>query len=146
MEKEAAAEGLSDAVGLFQQRPSQGWGSPAQISDPVYTSGRFFDALVKVPDYRGLPVTVAAQQVQHSGYPQAYAQHEDVAATLADVLTGLEGPALSCTVSGANPTPSDAGSGAAGTASKAGGGVAAAVRREFGGAPAALPTTGGDSV
>ncbi|MFF7925545.1 heavy metal transporter [Streptomyces mirabilis] len=140
--------GDRDSLGLFQQRPSQGWGSPAQISDPVYTSGRFFDALVKVPDYRGLPVTVAAQQVQHSGYPQAYAQHEGVAATLADVLTGREGPALSCTVSGANPTPSDAGSGAAGAASEAGdgGGVAAAVRREFGGAPAALPTTGGDSV
>ncbi|MCZ1003365.1 hypothetical protein O1M63_44105 [Streptomyces mirabilis] len=97
--------GDRDSLGLFQQRPSQGWGSPAQISDPVYTSGRFFDALVKVPDYRGLPVTVAAQQVQHSGYPQAYAQHEDVAATLADVLTGREGPALSCTVSGANQLP-----------------------------------------
>ncbi|MGW1050673.1 heavy metal transporter [Streptomyces sp. NPDC002521] len=138
--------GDRDSLGLFQQRPSQGWGSPAQIRDPAYASGRFFDALVKVPDYLGLPVTEAAQQVQHSGYPEAYAQHEDMAATLADVLTGREGPALNCTVSGADPAPSDAGSGAAGALSEAGGRVAAAVRREFGGAPAALPATGGNSV
>ncbi|MER5547924.1 hypothetical protein ABT072_37075 [Streptomyces sp. NPDC002589] len=138
--------GDRDSLGLFQQRPSQGWGSPAQIRDPAYASGRFFDALVKVPDYLGLPLTEAAQQVQHSGYPEAYAQHEDMAATLADVLTGREGPALNCTVSGADPAPSDAGSGAAGAVSEAGGRVAAAVRREFGGAPAALPATGGNSV
>ncbi|MFF4211792.1 hypothetical protein ACFYZE_21025 [Streptomyces sp. NPDC001796] len=137
--------GDRDSIGLFQQRPSQGWGSPAQIRDPVYASGRFFDALVKVPDYVALPVTVAAQRVQHSGYPEAYAQHEDMAATLADVLTGREGPALSCTVSGADPAPSDAGSGAAGAVSEAGdgGGVAATVRREFGDAPVALPASGG---
>ncbi|MER6383600.1 heavy metal transporter [Streptomyces sp. NPDC001250] len=138
--------GDRDSLGLFQQRPSQGWGSPAQIRDPAYASGRFFDALVKVPNYLGLPLTEAAQQVQHSGYPEAYAQHEDMAATLADVLTGREGPALNCTVSGADPAPSDAGSGAAGAVSEAGGRVAAAVRREFGGAPAALPATGGNSV
>ncbi|MER6356173.1 heavy metal transporter [Streptomyces sp. NPDC001634] len=140
--------GDRDSIGLFQQRPSQGWGSPAQIRDAVYASGKFFDALVKVPDYLGLPVTVAAQQVQHSGYAEAYAQHEGMAATLAHVLTGREGPGLSCTVSGADPTPSDAASGAAGTVSEAGdgGGVAAAVRREFGGAPAARPASGGGSV
>ncbi|WEO94665.1 hypothetical protein A6P39_011980 [Streptomyces sp. FXJ1.172] len=140
--------GDRDSLGLFQQRPSQGWGSPTQIRDPAYASGRFFDALVKVPDYLSLPVTEAAQQVQHSGYPEAYAQHEDTAATLADVLTGREGPALNCTVSGAGPTPSAAGSGTADAVSATGdgGGVAAAVRREFGDAPAALPATSGDSV
>ncbi|MGW5482791.1 heavy metal transporter [Streptomyces sp. NPDC004008] len=139
--------GDRDSLGLFQQRPSQGWGSPAQIRDPVYASGRFFDALVKLPNYVGLPVTVAAQRVQHSGYPEAYAQHEDMATTLADVLTGREGPALSCTVSGADPVPSDTGgSGAAGVVSDAGGGVTAAVRREFGDVPTALPATGGGSV
>ncbi|MFJ5532658.1 hypothetical protein [Streptomyces sp. NPDC093261] len=141
--------GDRDSIGLFQQRPSQGWGSPAQIRDPVYASGRFFDALVKVPDYVALPVTVVAQRVQHSGYPEAYAQHEDMATTLADVLTGREGPALSCTVSGTDPVPSDTGgSGAAGVVSEAGGGggVTAAVRREFGDVPTALPVTGGGSV
>ncbi|MFF3909663.1 hypothetical protein ACFYZJ_27640 [Streptomyces sp. NPDC001848] len=45
--------GDRDSIGLFQQRPSQGWGSPAQLRDPVYASGRFFDAPVKVPDYVG---------------------------------------------------------------------------------------------
>jgi hypothetical protein len=156
------ANGDRDSLGLFQQRPSQGWGSPAQIRDPVYASGRFFDALVKVPDYLGLPVTVAAQQVQHSGYPEAYAQHEAMAATLANVLTGQDGPALSCTVSGVgegdgNAAPTPGGSGADDSGAGRGGdtagavhegghdadGVAAAVRREFGAVPAAVPAAGG---
>ncbi|OLZ64597.1 hypothetical protein AV521_35040 [Streptomyces sp. IMTB 2501] len=151
--------GDRDSLGLFQQRPSQGWGSPAQIRDPVYASGRFFDALAAVPDYLDLPVTVAAQKVQHSGYPEAYAQHEGTAATLAAVLTGREGPALSCTVAGAEvtaaPTGADAaGAGAAGAdATGAGGtagavpgsgtGVPVAVGREFGRKPAAVSVPGG---
>jgi hypothetical protein len=153
--------GDRDSLGLFQQRPSEGWGSPAQIRDPVYASGRFFDALVKVPDYVDLPVTVAAQDVQHSGYPGAYAAHEAMAATLADVLTGQEGPALTCTVSGVGKSDAvapagggngtdDAGAGRGrdgagvvhGGDGGGGGGVAAAVRREFGRVPAAVPTTG----
>ncbi|WBO67142.1 heavy metal transporter [Streptomyces camelliae] len=152
--------GDRDSLGLFQQRPSEGWGSPAQIRDPVYASGKFFDALVKVPDYVDLPVTVAAQDVQHSGYPEAYASHEATAATLADVLTGQEGPALTCTISGASKSGADAaqagggsgtddagagrGGGTAGVVHEGGdgGGVAAAVRREFGRVPAAVPATG----
>ncbi|MFB7508481.1 heavy metal transporter [Streptomyces broussonetiae] len=155
------ANGDRDSLGLFQQRPSQGWGSPAEIRDPVYAAGKFFDALVKVQGYVDLPVTVAAQDVQHSGYPEAYASHEATATTLADVLTGQEGPALTCTVStvgrsGADPAQADAGtgvdnavagrgSGAAGAVRQGGGGVAAVVRREFGGVPIANPATG-DSV
>ena len=158
------ASGDRDSLGLFQQRPSQGWGTPAQIRDPVYASGRFFEALVKVPDYADLPVTVAAQHVQHSGYPGAYAQHEAEAATLANVLTGQDGPALSCTVKGVGKsdtqaTPAGGGGGTGGVqADRAGGtagvvqgsggaadGVAAAVRREFGKVPAAV-TGAGDSV
>ncbi|MGW4567065.1 heavy metal transporter [Streptomyces sp. NPDC004561] len=142
------AYGDRDSLGLFQQRPSQGWGSAAQIRDPVYASGRFFDALVKVPDYVDLPVTEAAQQVQHSGYPEAYAQHQAMATTLADVLTGQEGPALSCTVSAADPTASAGQNGAADAVHEDGTGdaVAAAVRREFGRAPSAVPATGGAGV
>lgn len=156
------ASGDRDSLGLFQQRPSQGWGTPAQIRDPVYASGRFFEALVKVPDYANLPVTVAAQHVQHSGYPAAYAQHEATAATLANVLTGQDGPALSCTVKGVGrssaqaTSPAGGGGGnggveadrAGGTASAVQGsgsaadGVAAAVRREFGKVPTAV--TGAD--
>ncbi|WP_435835282.1 heavy metal transporter [Streptomyces albus] len=89
--------GDRDSVGLFQQRPSQGWGTAAQIQDPVYSAGRFYDHLVKVPGYERLPVTVAAQRVQRSGYPRAYARHEKNAALLTAALTGHAAAALNCT-------------------------------------------------
>ncbi|WP_079064318.1 heavy metal transporter [Streptomyces sp. NRRL F-4489] len=91
--------GDRDSVGLFQQRPSQDWGTVKQIMDPVYSSGEFYRHLVKVPGYSRLPLTVAAQRVQRSGYPQAYAKHEANAALLTGALTGRSGDALSCTVS-----------------------------------------------
>ncbi|MFC1417424.1 heavy metal transporter [Streptacidiphilus cavernicola] len=92
--------GDRDSIGLFQQRPSQGWGTPAQIADPVYATGKFLDKLVRIPGYAQLPLTVAAQDVQHSGYPDAYAQHEDDATTLAGALTGRLPATLNCTVNG----------------------------------------------
>ncbi|MFC1412756.1 hypothetical protein ACEZCY_27570 [Streptacidiphilus sp. N1-12] len=92
--------GDRDSIGLFQQRPSQGWGTPAQISDPVYSTNKFLDKLVKIPGYAQLPLTVAAQDVQHSGYPDAYAQHETDATTLAGALTGRLPAAMNCTVNG----------------------------------------------
>jgi hypothetical protein len=89
--------GDRDSVGLFQQRPSQGWGSVGQILDPRYSAGKFFDALVKVRGWEKMKLTVAAQKVQASGYPDAYQQWEDQAAVLARAFTGA-GPALvSCT-------------------------------------------------
>ncbi|GAA2660232.1 heavy metal transporter [Streptomyces lunalinharesii] len=91
--------GDRDSVGLFQQRPSQDWGTVKQIMDPVYSSGEFYRHLVKVPGYSRLPLTVAAQKVQRSGYPQAYAKHEANAALLTGALTGRSGDVLSCTVS-----------------------------------------------
>ena len=89
--------GDRDSLGLFQQRPSQGWGTAAQIIDPVYAAGQFFDGLVKIPGYSRLPLTVAAQRVQHSGYPQAYAKHEADASLLAAALSGRR-PGLACRV------------------------------------------------
>ncbi len=50
--------GDRDSVGLFQQRPSQGWGTFEQIQDPVYSAGRFYDHLAEVPGYSRLPLTV----------------------------------------------------------------------------------------
>lgn len=91
------AHGDRDSLGLFQQRPSQGWGSERQIQDPVYSSGRFYDHLVRIPGYARLPLTVAAQRVQRSGYPQAYAKHEADAALLTAALTGRRAAALNCT-------------------------------------------------
>ncbi len=88
--------GDRDSVGLFQQRPSQGWGKPADLQDPVYATGRFFGALVKVKDYTGLPVHVAAQKVQRSADGSAYAQHEVDARTLAEAFTGRTPGGVRC--------------------------------------------------
>ncbi|MEU9705197.1 hypothetical protein [Streptomyces sp. NPDC047981] len=91
--------GDRDSLGLFQQRPSMGWGTPEQIMDPVYSSGKFYEGLAKVPGYSRLPLTVAAQKVQKSGFPQAYAKHEPDAGLLAAALTGRSAAALNCTTS-----------------------------------------------
>ncbi|MFB7712670.1 heavy metal transporter [Streptomyces sp. NPDC056105] len=88
--------GDRDSLGLFQQRPSEGWGTQAQIMDPVYAAGRFYEHLDKIPGYSRLPLTVAAQRVQRSGYPQAYAKHEPDATLLSAALTGRAGASLTC--------------------------------------------------
>jgi murein DD-endopeptidase MepM/ murein hydrolase activator NlpD len=75
-----------DSLGLFQQRPSQGWGTPEQILDPRYASRKFYERLLAVPDWHRLPLTVAAQRVQRSAYPDAYAKHEPLAALVVNVL------------------------------------------------------------
>lgn len=85
-----------DSLGLFQQRTSQGWGDPEQIMDPVYAAGQFFDHLAKVPDWQGMSVTEAAQAVQRSGHPEAYAKWEWDAQTLVEQLSGGLAPALTC--------------------------------------------------
>ncbi|MGC0328099.1 cell wall-associated NlpC family hydrolase [Streptomyces sp. SAI-170] len=74
--------GDRDSLGLFQQRPSQGWGIPDQIRDPVYASERFYKALLQVKGWQQMTVTQAAQAVQKSGYPDAYAQWEPLATAL----------------------------------------------------------------
>jgi hypothetical protein len=95
--------GDRDSLGLFQQRPSQGWGTESQILDPVYSANRFYDELVKVPRYTRLPLTVAAQRVQHSGAPGAYAQHEAEAQILGDTLSGRTPAGLTCALRPARP-------------------------------------------
>ncbi|MGA5497150.1 hypothetical protein ACPCSP_22590 [Streptomyces cinereoruber] len=99
--------GDRDSLGLFQQRPSMGWGTPEQIMDPVYSAGRFYAGLEKVPGYSRLPLTVAAQKVQKSGFPQAYAKHEPDAALLAAALTGRTPAGLSCTANPKEGEPGD---------------------------------------
>ncbi|WP_250399872.1 heavy metal transporter [Streptomyces cellostaticus] len=88
--------GDRDSLGLFQQRPSQGWGTERQIMDPAYSAGIFYAHLAEVPDYIGLPLTVAAQRVQRSGYPEAYAKHEPDAELLSAALTGHTAATLTC--------------------------------------------------
>jgi hypothetical protein len=98
--------GDRDSVGLFQQRPSQGWGTPSQILDPVYSASAFYDHLVQIPGWETLAVTSAAQEVQHSASPSAYATWEAEARQLASVLTGEVPAGLTChllTFSGPRP-------------------------------------------
>jgi len=91
--------GDRDSLGLFQQRPSQGWGTVAQISNAYYSINRFYDALVKVDGYQTMRITEAAQRVQHSGYPEAYEPHAPDARALASSLTGYSaGGTFSCVV------------------------------------------------
>lgn len=92
------AHGDRDSLGLFQQRPSQGWGTAVQVRDPHYAAGKFYDALVKIKNYQTLAVTVAADRVQRSAFPNAYADHEEDARILASALTGHSKSAFSCTV------------------------------------------------
>lgn len=74
--------GDRDSLGLFQQRPSQGWGSAQQIRDPTYASEQFYKHLLKVDGWQQMTVTQAAQAVQNSGLPDAYAQWENLATAL----------------------------------------------------------------
>jgi hypothetical protein len=92
--------GDRDSLGLFQQRPSQGWGSREQLLDPYYATHAFYDALAQVDGYTALPVTEAAQRVQRSGFPDAYADHEQDARVLASALTGNSPAGFWCTVGG----------------------------------------------
>ena len=96
--------GDRDSLGLFQQRPSQGWGTRAQILDPVYATNAFFDALQKVQGYESLEITVAAQRVQRSAYPDAYADHEADGRALASALTGFSPATFSCDLDGGAPS------------------------------------------
>lgn len=90
------SSGDRDSVGLFQQRPSQGWGTVDQLTDPVYATSKFFGALVKVKDFGDLPVHVAAQRVQRSADGTAYARHEGDAKILAVAYTGRLPGAVRC--------------------------------------------------
>jgi cell wall-associated NlpC family hydrolase len=74
--------------GLFQQRPSQGWGTPAQIMQPVYAATAFYTRLEQVPGWQSLPLTVAAQNVQESADPGAYAKWQPLATALAGTFSG----------------------------------------------------------
>jgi len=92
------AGGDRDSVGLFQQRPSQGWGTPEQIGDPRYASERFYAALRKVRGWEQMRVTDAAQTVQRSAHPEAYEKWAGESSVLARALSGTTAGAVACTV------------------------------------------------
>ncbi|MEU4780437.1 hypothetical protein [Micromonospora sp. NPDC023633] len=76
-----------DSVGLFQQRPSSGWGTVRELMRPSYAARAFYEALRDVPGWQQMSVAGAAQAVQVSAYPDAYAQHEELAGTVVAALT-----------------------------------------------------------
>lgn len=88
--------GDADSVGLFQQRPSQGWGTAEEILDPVYSTNAFYDALVEVDGWEDGVITEVAQTVQRSAFPTAYADHEQEGRVMASALTGQTTAALTC--------------------------------------------------
>ncbi|MDT0302323.1 hypothetical protein [Streptomonospora wellingtoniae] len=88
--------GDRDSLGLFQQRPSQEWGDPEQLMDPVYASGAFYDKLTEIDGYADMPVYEAAQAVQRSADGFAYDQHEPVSRQMAEAFTGASGPEVAC--------------------------------------------------
>jgi archaellin len=121
--------GDRDSLGLFQQRPSQGWGTEAQVQDPVYSAGQFFDGLVEVPGWETGRLTEVAQRVQRSGFPEAYQQWEPMATSLGTALLSDSPAQLSCTFSPVDAT---------GPLDERAAAVADVVRREAG-APTVLP-------
>ncbi|WP_405668291.1 C40 family peptidase [Streptomyces sp. NBC_00055] len=102
--------GDRDSLGLFQQRPSQGWGTANEILDPVHASTKFYEGLQKISGWHSLSVTQAAQAVQRSGFPEAYAKWEPLATALQKSIEPLLQKAGDGSL---NPSPS----GSAGTSS-----------------------------
>jgi hypothetical protein len=76
-----------DSVGLFQQRPSSGWGTVRELMRPAYAARAFYEALREIPGWQEMSVTAAAQAVQVSAFPDAYARHEGRATTVVAALT-----------------------------------------------------------
>ncbi|GAA3253578.1 hypothetical protein GCM10010532_102060 [Dactylosporangium siamense] len=100
--QESKLENLSggdrDSIGLFQQRPSQGWGKPEQIADPRFAANAFYTALLKVKGWEKMRVTDAAQEVQRSAHPEAYEKWVDESEIMARALSGDATSAVACTV------------------------------------------------
>jgi len=88
--------GDRDSLGLFQQRPSQGWGTAEQILDPEYSTNKFYDALAKIKGYQSMDIAQAAQKVQRSAAGDAYAQHEAQARVTASALSGQTHGGMVC--------------------------------------------------
>ena len=96
-----------DSLGLFQQRPSQGWGTAEQVSDMTYATNIFYDHLLQVPDWETIPVEDAAQEVQRSGYPELYATWDAMARAWASGLTGEQSAGVTCALEPATSSDAD---------------------------------------
>lgn len=90
--------GDRDSLGLFQQRPSQGWGSKSEVMDPWYSANAFYAAMEKVDKWQTADIGDIAQEVQRSGFPDAYDKHVPDARILASALSGETPAAFSCSL------------------------------------------------
>ncbi|MFC4334533.1 hypothetical protein [Salininema proteolyticum] len=91
--------GDRDSVGLFQQRPSQGWGTAEELQDPVYASNEFYRKLVLIDGWDSMTLTEAAQAVQISGHPDKYAKWETESTDMAEVFAEGRAEGIACTAS-----------------------------------------------
>jgi cell wall-associated NlpC family hydrolase len=82
--------GDRDSLGLFQMRPSQGWGTPEQLTEPTYATNKFYDVLLKVPNWQGKPPGAAAQEVERSAFPDRYNKHEQTAREILGAVRGID--------------------------------------------------------
>jgi hypothetical protein len=89
--------GDRDSLGLFQQRPSSGWGSPEEVQDPVYAAAQFYGHLVKVPGWETGDLATVSDAVQHSAFPRAPAQWEEMATKLAAAQISASPGRITCT-------------------------------------------------
>jgi hypothetical protein len=128
--------GDRDSLGLFQQRPSQGWGSPDQVRDPRYASAAFYNKLLTVPGWQEMRVTEAAQAVQRSAFPEAYEKWAFDAQLLGEALIGVHATAITC-AKVAEPTLRGAAAAEA---------LAAGLRAEWGQLASTAAATGADSL
>jgi cell wall-associated NlpC family hydrolase len=94
--------GDRDSLGLFQQRPSMGWGTREHITIPSYAATKFFERLQATPNWQRMSVTDAAQTVQRSGFPHAYAKQEGTARAIVAAVSGVR----------CKPAPTGTGTGA----------------------------------
>ncbi|MCH7232577.1 hypothetical protein L0U85_17205 [Glycomyces sp. L485] len=100
--------GDHDSLGLFQQRPSVGWGTEEEILDPVYASFKFYEKLRRTDGWQDMEIGDAAQAVQVSAYPDLYDQWEDDGLAVAAAFAGGEEAGLSCIAGGAREVSTDA--------------------------------------
>lgn len=106
--------GDRDSLGLFQQRPSQGWGTPTQIMNPAYAATAFYRHLLAIPDWQQMSLNDAAQTVQRSATPTAYGHHEPAARALTAAVGAATctpvpapGPAAAQAIAYPPPPPND---------------------------------------
>lgn len=121
--------GDRDSLGLFQQRPSQGWGTRKQIADPVYATNAFYDVLAEVDGYETMEITKVAQKVQRSAFPDAYADHEPEARVIASALSGYSPAGFTCVLRSSRAPAQNVAAGGLTTRAKA---LTAAANKEAG--------------